>query len=179
MKIILFVQFDFFYHWRSRPESASLRPPSWEIWRTPPSGCLDSQPVTWSRRTSGSSLPAASTVSVGNVCLHRVLISWLGKVYSALTLSSNKVQWHESVFSGYVKDDFIFKRYVWIPLFFKCWLVLISFLFITESLNECSLLTCEQKKRKHSDQSDGSEDDLTNLDLDSYLSEEDPDYEVR
>lgn len=118
MKIILFVQFDFFYHWRSRPESASLRPPSWEIWRTPPSGCLDSQPVTWSRRTSGSSLPAASTVSVGNVCWHRAPISWLGKVYSALTLSSNKVQWHESVFSGYVKDDFIFKRYMWIPLFF-------------------------------------------------------------
>lgn len=57
--------------------------------------------------------------------------------------------------------------------------MLIKFLSVTESLNECSLLTCEQKKRKHPDHSDGSEDDLTNLDLDSYLSEEDPDYEVR
>ncbi|XP_061162746.1 proteoglycan 4-like [Saccostrea echinata] len=46
-----------------------------------------------------------------------------------------------------------------------------------KSLNECSLLTCEQKKRKHPDFSDDSEDDLTNLDLDNYLSEDDPDYE--
>ena len=40
-------------------------------------------------------------------------------------------------------------------------------------------MTCEKKKRKHPDLSDGSEDDLTNLDLDSYLSEDDPDYEVQ
>lgn len=53
------------------------------------------------------------------------------------------------------------------------------YLAIAESLNECSLLTCEKKKRKHPDLSDGSEDDLTNLDLDSYLSEDDPDYEVQ
>lgn len=74
--------------------------------------------------------------------------------------------------SGIVKDDLSF-------YLFQNLLVLIKFLSVTESLNECSLLTCEQKKRKHPDHSDGSEDDLTNLDLDSYLSEEDPDYEVR
>jgi hypothetical protein len=46
-------------------------------------------------------------------------------------------------------------------------------------LNERPLLTSEEKKkRKHPDISEDSENDLINMDLDNYLSEEDSDFEV-
>ena len=54
-----------------------------------------------------------------------------------------------------------------------CWFI--------EEVNQCPL-SKEKRKRKRPGVSSGeseSDEDLVNMDLENYLSEEDPDYEVR